>query len=97
MLVLAMGRSRDGAMPSRKPGRMTSASEQFPVTMAAGKHPFPSRTRKLRPSAPMVLGGRPPGRVGRRRIFWKRKSPRTRGLLSRPGFGNLPVSSDHPR
>ena len=36
--------------------------------MAAGSHPFPSRTRKLSPPAPMVLGGRPPGRVGRRRI-----------------------------
>ena len=36
--------------------------------MAAGSHPFPSRTRQLSPPAPMVLGGRPPGRVGRRRI-----------------------------
>jgi hypothetical protein len=33
-----------------------------------GSHPYPFRTRKLSPSAPMVLGGRPPGRVGRRRI-----------------------------
>src|SRR5579872_4299733 len=37
--------------------------------MAAGKHPFPFRTRQLSPPAPMVLGGRPPGRVGRRRDF----------------------------
>ena len=36
--------------------------------MAAGKHPFPFRTRQLSPPAPMVLGGQPPGRVGRRRI-----------------------------
>ena len=36
--------------------------------MAAGSHPFPFRTRKLSPPAPMVLGGRLPGRVGRRRI-----------------------------
>ena len=35
--------------------------------MAAGIHPFPSRTRQLSPPAPMVLGGRLPGRVGRRR------------------------------
>src|SRR5712691_12945005 len=35
--------------------------------MAAGKHPFPYRTRQLSPPAPMVLGGEPPGRVGRRR------------------------------
>ena len=38
------------------------------MAIAAGSHPFPSRTRKLRLPAPMVLGGRPPGRVGRRRI-----------------------------
>ena len=31
---------------------------------ATGVHPVTSRTRQLSPSAPMVLGGRPPGRVG---------------------------------
>ncbi len=36
--------------------------------MAAGSHPFPFRTRSLSPPAPMVLGERSPGRVGRRRI-----------------------------
>ena len=36
--------------------------------MAKGFHLFPSRTQKLRPSAPMVLGWTRPGRVGRRRI-----------------------------
>ena len=36
--------------------------------MATGLHLFPFRTEKLSPSAPMVLGGQPPGRVGRRRI-----------------------------
>ena len=36
--------------------------------MAEGSHPFPYRTRKLSPPAPMVLGRRLPGRVGRRRI-----------------------------
>ena len=39
----------------------------FPVAMAAGTHPFPFRTRPLSPPAPMVLGDRSPGRVGRRR------------------------------
>src|SRR5690606_12743279 len=34
--------------------------------MAVGVHPVPSRTRSLSPPAPMVLGGQPPGRVGRR-------------------------------
>ena len=38
------------------------------VAMAVGSHPFPFRTRKLSPPAPMVLGWRRPGRVGRRRI-----------------------------
>ena len=37
------------------------------MAIAAESHPFPSRTRKLSPPAPMVLGGIPPGRVGRRR------------------------------
>ena len=41
----------------------------FLVVMAAGIHPFPFRTRKLSLPAPMVLGGRPPGRVGRRQNF----------------------------
>src|SRR5207253_10300244 len=35
------------------------------VTMAEGRHPFPFRTRKLSPPAPMVLSGQPGGRVGR--------------------------------
>ena len=41
---------------------------EFPVTIARGKHLYPSRTQKLRLSAPMVLGWKRPGRVGRRRI-----------------------------
>jgi hypothetical protein len=36
------------------------------VTMAKRSHPFPCRTRKLSSSAPMVVGGSPPVRVGRR-------------------------------
>src|SRR5437867_1578031 len=40
---------------------------KFPAAIAKGKHPFPFRTRKLSPSAPMVLHGRLCGRVGRRR------------------------------
>jgi hypothetical protein len=63
--VLALERS--GLLGSRAPSFGESA--RFPVAMAAGKHPFPFRTRQLSPPAPMVLGGRPPGRVGRRRDF----------------------------
>ena len=34
------------------------------VTMAEGIHLFPYRTQKLSLLTPMVLGGRPPGRLG---------------------------------
>ena len=44
---------------------------QFPVAMARGKHLFPFRTEQLSPSAPMVLGPQGPGRVGRRRLFFR--------------------------
>ena len=36
------------------------------VIRATRVHPVPFRTRKLSSSAPMVLGGQPPGRVGHR-------------------------------
>ena len=51
---------------------------RFPVALAAGSHPFPFRTRQLSPPAPMVLGERSPGRVGRRRISHG-ACPRMRG------------------
>src|SRR5207302_8365024 len=41
------------------------------VAIAKGKHPVPFRTRKLSPSAPMVLRGGPRGRVGRRRTCFE--------------------------
>ena len=56
--------------------------------MAAGSHPFPFRTRKLSPPAPMVLGERSPGRVGRRRF--RRRSPRSAG-------GSFPFWTDGGR
>src|SRR5205085_10150464 len=46
------------------------------AVIAAGVHLFPFRTEKLSPPAPMVLGGQPPGRVGRRRIDFERGPPR---------------------
>src|SRR5690606_8365106 len=42
--------------------------------IARRKHPFPSRTRKLSFSAPMVVRGRPLARVGRRRALIFRSS-----------------------
>ena len=44
-------------------------SRPFPVALARGKHLFPFRTEPLSPSAPMVLGLKGPGRVGRRRFI----------------------------
>ena len=61
----------------RKPRRRRTAQtlHSFPVTMAKGIHLFPYRTQKLSLSAPMVLGWRRPGRVGRCRIPWKKNLP----------------------
>ena len=57
--------------------------------MSEGSHPFPSRTRKLSPPEPMVLRGKPRGRVGRCRIFLEYTpvllaSARTTGVLFCP-------------
>jgi hypothetical protein len=54
---------------------------QFSVAIARRQHPFPSRTRKLSSSAPMVLPGKLGGRVGRRRNFFK-----TRNHILIPGL-----------
>src|SRR5436309_4516689 len=63
-------------------GGMPRLTTRFPVATAVGKHPFPFRTRQLSPPAPMVLGGRPPGRVGRRRDT-PRRSPPSGGSFAR--------------
>ena len=39
-----------------------------PVIMTQRIHPFPYRTRKLSSAVLMILGGRLPGKVSRRRI-----------------------------
>ena len=44
----------------------TLSHTYWPVAMAQGNHPIPSRTRKLSPAARMVLPGPPGGRVRRR-------------------------------
>src|SRR6266480_3659337 len=48
---------------------MGAVSQFFGGEIARGKHLFPFRTEPLSLSAPMVLGGQPPGRVGRRRSY----------------------------
>ena len=70
-----MGRGLDGFFDARVAlcsfeGPGEAVSHRFPVALARGKHLFPFRTEKLSPSAPMVLGPRGPGRVGRRRFFY---------------------------
>ena len=54
----------------------TERLAKFRWCMASGKHLFPFRTEQLSHSAPMVLGGQPPGRVGRRRFFLRGPGPR---------------------
>ena len=49
--------------------------------MARGKRPAPFRTRKLSPSAPMVLHLLRCGRVGRRRTFFQKTRFIEAGLL----------------
>src|SRR3982750_2788442 len=49
-------------------GARTRPDLTLSAVIAAGVHLFPFRTEKLSPPAPMVLGARAPGRVGRRRI-----------------------------
>ena len=60
--------------------------------MERGFHPFPSRTRKLSPSSPMVLHGRPCGRVGRCQILLTPEAPSraTRGFFYAPRLPAIP-------
>ena len=60
----------------------------FPVTKAWRSHPNPSRTRSLSSTAPMVLQGRPCGRVGRRRAL-----PRARLRAPLRGAGRIMVGT----
>src|SRR6266576_4129191 len=92
-----MGRGLDGFFDTRVAlcsfeGPGEAVSRPFPVALARGKHLFPFRTEKLSPSAPMVLGPRGPGRVGRRRFFYagrlraaRRRSARSRAPRPRRG------------
>ena len=48
----------------RRPSTVDKCRMSLVVTIAKGKHPVPSRTRQLSPSAPMVVGAQAPARVG---------------------------------
>ena len=49
--------------------QMENPQAENPVTIARRSHLFPSRTQKLSSLAPMILGGKLPGKVGRCRFF----------------------------
>ncbi len=55
---------------------------RFWVTLARGTHPFPSRTRKLSLSAPIVLHAQVCGRLGSRPVYQKTRPQRSGFLLS---------------
>src|SRR4051794_832215 len=61
------------------PGNPQGSGRARRVTavIAWGKRPVPFRTRKLRPTAPMVLHSGGCGRVGHRRTFFQGKAPPT--------------------
>ena len=63
-------------------GIAAAGASTISAVIAAGIHLFPFRTEKLSPPAPMVLGGQPPGRVGRRPVFDRIEDPRA-GILDR--------------
>ena len=68
----------------------TERLAKFRWCIAKGRHLFPFRTEQLSLSAPMVLGGQPPGRVGRRRFFFAARALNGRGLRS--FMGALPIA-----
>jgi hypothetical protein len=67
-------------------GILTERQEdaQHLVIMPEGFHPFPSRTRKLRPPGPMILGAQAPGKVGHRQVKQKTISNEVVFLASHP-------------
>ena len=71
---------------------------RFPVATSKRPHPIPSRTRKLSSSEPMVLHGKPCGRVGRCRDYFE-KPGTLRGFwlfpFVSPGLAWPPVSDSH--
>src|SRR5881227_1311224 len=69
-------------------GQTLPVVTSFWVTLARRTHPFPSRTRQLSSSAPMVLHGQLCGRVGSRPVNFSEASltGRTKPPLTREAF-----------
>ncbi len=78
-LAIAVLRLCPGTHPRNRPDRGRHRPDPegttVSVAIAEGKHPVPSRTRKLSPPAPMVLPGRLGGRVGRCRNILQNGPP----------------------
>src|SRR6476469_9990568 len=83
-------RCRETAGGTREHVHNRTTVHNVTAAIAAGKHPDPSRTRKLSQPAPMVLHPTGCGRVGRRRTSFCRWGPsirwphRYRGAYSAP-------------
>ena len=60
-----------------------------PVTIAERLHLFPSRTQKLSSLALKILGGKLPGKLGRRRFFLR---PHGQAVKTSPFHGGNPGS-----
>ncbi len=76
--------------------------DKVTAVTAWGKRPVPSRTRKLRPTAPMVLHPGGCGRVGRRRTPLNRSRTPHHQVRGPPSFNGVPHSNwnaraDHTR
>src|ERR1700733_14228105 len=69
----------------------TERLAKFRWCIAKGRHLFPFRTEQLSLSAPMVLGGQPPGRVGRRRFFCAARALMGCGLRAFMAASDAPV------
>src|SRR4051812_30469522 len=101
------GPSRGIDQPVDQPPRWVGGPvvhlDSVSAAIATGKRPAPFRTRKLSPSAPMVLPGRPGGRVGRRRTSipgWRSSTPGPATADAghgRPPPSTLPPTTHTPR
>ena len=94
-------RVRQGDAPAAqsKPGHSpTQLHSPFPVAMTKGSHLFPSRTQKLSPSVPNVLGWTRPGSIGRRRnLLFLSSSMAEHSAVNRRVVGSSPTWGAHPQ
>ena len=82
-------------------GPVATGVHKVTAATATGKHPDPSRTRKLSLPAPMVLPPRGGGRVGRRRTSFQREGhqqwwPSRHFCVARDPFSVNSHASRHP-